>query len=176
MPAAYVMMDAFPLIPNGKLDRKALPAPDDEAFARHSYEPPQGEVETGWRNSGAELLGIERVGRHDNFFELGGHSLLAVQLMERLRRAGLGSSAHLFATPVLAELAATLGSYREAAVPPNTDYRPGHGPDTGPAAADRPDPGRDRPHPRQGARGIGQRAGYLRLSLRCRRAFSSIIY
>ena len=121
VPAAYVMMDAFPLTPNGKLDRKALPAPDDEAFARHSYEPPQGEVETVLAQLWSELLGIERIGRHDNFFELGGHSLLAVQLMERLRRVGLGVDIRtFFATPVLADLAVTLGSYREAAVPPNT--------------------------------------------------------
>ncbi|MER9600531.1 condensation domain-containing protein, partial [Mesorhizobium sp. M0244] len=68
----------------------------------------------------AELLGVERVGRHDNFFELGGHSLLAVQLMERLRRLSLGVEVRaLFARPVLADLAASLGSHHEVAVPAN---------------------------------------------------------
>uniref|UniRef100_UPI00403F4EFE phosphopantetheine-binding protein n=1 Tax=Rhizobium sp. T1473 TaxID=555321 RepID=UPI00403F4EFE len=67
-----------------------------------------------------ELLGIERVGRHDHFFELGGHSLLAVQLMERLRRLSLGVGVRtLFARPVLCDLAASLGSHREVAVPAN---------------------------------------------------------
>ncbi|WP_354426068.1 condensation domain-containing protein, partial [Mesorhizobium abyssinicae] len=68
----------------------------------------------------AELLGVERIGRHDHFFELGGHSLLAVQLMERLRRLSLGVEVRtLFATPVLCDLAASLGSHREVAVPAN---------------------------------------------------------
>ncbi|WP_292324041.1 phosphopantetheine-binding protein [Mesorhizobium sp.] len=67
-----------------------------------------------------QLLGIERIGRHDNFFELGGHSLLAVQLTERLRRLSLGVEVRtLFATPVLCDLAASLGSHREVAVPAN---------------------------------------------------------
>ncbi|WP_035688157.1 condensation domain-containing protein, partial [Bradyrhizobium sp. Cp5.3] len=68
----------------------------------------------------AELLGLARVGRHDHFFELGGHSLLAVQLMERLRRRSLGIEVRtLFAKPVLADLAASLGSHQEVAVPAN---------------------------------------------------------
>ncbi|MEI9426059.1 condensation domain-containing protein, partial [Mesorhizobium sp. Cs1299R1N1] len=67
-----------------------------------------------------ELLGVERVGRHDHFFELGGHSLLAVQLMERLRRLSLGVEVRtLFARPVLCDLAASLGSHHEVAVPAN---------------------------------------------------------
>ncbi|WP_265736948.1 phosphopantetheine-binding protein [Rhizobium leguminosarum] len=66
-----------------------------------------------------ELLGVERVGRNDNFFELGGHSLLAVQLMERLRLLSLGVEVRtLFARPVLADLAASLGSHHEVAVRP----------------------------------------------------------
>ncbi|WP_254701609.1 phosphopantetheine-binding protein [Neorhizobium galegae] len=110
----------LPLTPNGKLDRQALPAPDDDAYARTAYEAPQGEVETALAEIWAELLGVERVGRNDNFFELGGHSLLAVQLMERLRRLSLGVEVRtLFARPVLADLAASLGSHHEVAVPAN---------------------------------------------------------
>jgi amino acid adenylation domain-containing protein len=85
VPAAYVRLDELPLTPNGKLDRKALPAPE-EAFARPAYEPPQGPVEEALAAFWAELLGIERIGRHDNFFELGGHSLLAMRLAARIRR------------------------------------------------------------------------------------------
>ncbi|MDE4553414.1 phosphopantetheine-binding protein, partial [Sinorhizobium meliloti] len=63
---------------------------------------------------------VEQVGRHDNFFELGGHSLLAVQMMERLRRLSLGVEVRtVFAKPMLADLAASLGSHREVAVPAN---------------------------------------------------------
>ncbi|RJT11750.1 hypothetical protein D3227_41040, partial [Mesorhizobium waimense] len=68
--------------PNGKLDRKALPSPADDAYARRAYEAPRGAVETALAGIWQELLGVERVGRHDHFFELGGHSLMAVQLME----------------------------------------------------------------------------------------------
>ncbi|MCP3468522.1 non-ribosomal peptide synthetase [Bradyrhizobium sp. CCGUVB23] len=120
VPSGFVRVAALPLTPNGKLDRQALPAPEDEAYARRSYEPPQGEIETALATLWAELLGLERVGRHDHFFELGGHSLLAVQLMARLRRLSLGVEVRtLFAKPVLADLAASLGSHQEVAVPAN---------------------------------------------------------
>ncbi|WP_266156572.1 non-ribosomal peptide synthetase [Dyella silvatica] len=120
LPAALVMLDALPLNSNGKLDRKALPAPADSAFVRRGYEPPQGEIETTLAGIWQALLGLERIGRHDHFFELGGHSLLAIQLMERLRRLGLATEIRaLFTAPTLAALAATLGTYREVAVPPN---------------------------------------------------------
>ncbi|NUY36192.1 hypothetical protein F0160_38960, partial [Paraburkholderia sp. JPY303] len=71
------------------------------------YEAPQGAVETALAEIWAELLGLERVGRHDHFFELGGHSLLAVRLLSRLSQiAGVELSlAMLFARPVLADLA-----------------------------------------------------------------------
>nr|MCA0807247.1 amino acid adenylation domain-containing protein [Rhizobium sp. T1473] len=120
VPSAFVRLDGLPLTPNGKLDRQALPAPDDDAYARTAYEAPQGEVETLLAGIWQELLGLERVGRHDHFFELGGHSLLAVQLLSRLRRLSLGVEVRtLFARPVLCDLAASLGSHREVAVPAN---------------------------------------------------------
>ncbi|WP_458391253.1 amino acid adenylation domain-containing protein [Sinorhizobium medicae] len=120
VPSAFVRLDALPLTVNGKLDRKALPVPDDDAYARRAYEAPQGEIETLLAGIWAELLGVERVGRHDNFFELGGHSLLTVQMMERLRRLSLGVEVRtVFAKPMLADLAASLGSHREVAVPAN---------------------------------------------------------
>ncbi|KAF7963581.1 hypothetical protein AWV80_08160 [Cupriavidus sp. UYMU48A] len=106
VPSAFVRIAALPLTPNGKLDRQALPAPEDEAYARRSYEPPQGEIETALAKLWAELLGLERVGRHDHFFELGGHSLLAVQLLSRAVDLGLKfSAADIFQAPVLKELA-----------------------------------------------------------------------
>ncbi|MHC2468212.1 amino acid adenylation domain-containing protein [Bradyrhizobium embrapense] len=120
VPMAFVPIAALPLTPNGKLDRNALPAPADEAYALAAYEAPQGAVETALAQIWAELLGVERIGRHDHFFELGGHSLLAVQLLERLRRLSLGVEIRtLFASPVLADLAASLGSHHEVAAPVN---------------------------------------------------------
>src|SRR5206468_11631680 len=120
VPAAYVALEALPLTPNGKLDRNALPAPEGDAFTRHAYEAPQGEVEQALAAIWSELLGVERISRHDNFFELGGHSLLAIELLGRLRRVDLGTDVRsLFASPVLADLARTLGSHDEVVVPPN---------------------------------------------------------
>ncbi|CAN5560654.1 hypothetical protein BH11MYX1_BH11MYX1_41590 [soil metagenome] len=120
IPSAFVRLDGLPLTPNGKLDRDALPAPSDEAVVRRAYEAPRGEIEETLAGLWAELLGLERVGRNDHFFELGGHSLLAVRLMDRLRRAGLGTEARtLFASPTLAALAATLGNHHDVIVPAN---------------------------------------------------------
>ncbi|WP_343829551.1 hypothetical protein, partial [Massilia aurea] len=67
LPAAFVTLDAFPLTPNGKLDRKALPAPDQSAVASRGYEEPQGAAETAIAAIWQELLGLERVGRNDHF-------------------------------------------------------------------------------------------------------------
>ena len=114
-----MVLDALPLTPNGKIDRKALPAPDTDAYAQRGYEAPLTLTEIALAEVWAEVLGLERVGRHDHFFELGGHSLLAVTMIERLRRRGLQLEVRaLFLTPTLAELAATV-SGAAADVPPN---------------------------------------------------------
>ncbi|WP_186072038.1 non-ribosomal peptide synthetase [Burkholderia gladioli] len=107
VPAAFVVLDALPLTPNGKVDRRALPEPDDEAFAQAQYEAPQGETEQTIAALWAELLGVERVGRHDNFFALGGHSLLATRMLARLRESfGHDVSIRtLFEAPTVSQLA-----------------------------------------------------------------------
>ncbi|MGO1000206.1 amino acid adenylation domain-containing protein [Lysobacter sp. CA196] len=112
VPAAYVALDALPLTANGKLDRRALPAPDDTAFARRAYAAPQGETEIAIAGIWSELLQVERVGRNDGFFDLGGHSLLAVQLMSRVRqRLGVEMPmSSLFAHPLLHDFAAQAGA------------------------------------------------------------------
>nr|WP_231858700.1 non-ribosomal peptide synthetase [Xenorhabdus nematophila] len=120
VPAAFMRLDAFPLTPNGKLDRRALPIPDNEAFARQVYAAPQGETEIALAAIWCELLNIERIGRHDSFFALGGHSLLAVKMIERLRRIGLGLSVQtLFQHPTLSVLAQSLAQHCEMSVPDN---------------------------------------------------------
>jgi amino acid adenylation domain-containing protein len=85
-PAAYVKMEAMPLTSNGKLDRRALPAPDGTAYAASGYEAPVGEIETMLAEIWADLLNLERVSRHDNFFALGGYSLLVTKLIARIRK------------------------------------------------------------------------------------------
>ncbi|MBO1542133.1 non-ribosomal peptide synthetase, partial [Pseudomonas sp. OA65] len=108
VPAAYVRLDAMPLTPNGKLNRKVLPAPALKAFITRGYEAPIGETEITLAQLWAEVLNVERVGRHDHFFELGGHSLLAVSLMERMRQEGMEADVRaLFEQPTLSEYAAT---------------------------------------------------------------------
>ncbi len=120
VPAAFVRLDSFPLTPNGKLDRRALPAPEEEAFARQVYEAPQGVTETTLAAIWSELLGIEQVSRHDSFFALGGHSLLAIQMIERLRSAGLTLAVRdLFQSPVLSAFAQTVGQSQAVVVPAN---------------------------------------------------------
>lgn len=116
VPVAFVRLEAWPLTPNGKLDRKVLPVAGSEAYATREYHAPEGEVEEKIAAIWKELLKVERVGRGDNFFELGGHSLQAVQLISRLRTAldvevPIGD---LFARP---ELAAFAGGLRGVASP-----------------------------------------------------------
>ena len=88
IPSHYVMLEAMPLTPNGKVDRKALPAPEGERpELEREYVAPRTETETRLASLYTDLLGVERVGLYDSFFELGGHSLLATQLVSRLRQA-----------------------------------------------------------------------------------------
>ncbi|UUZ56124.1 phosphopantetheine-binding protein [Massilia sp. H-1] len=122
VPSAFVTLAAWPLTPNGKLDRKALPAPDMLALAARTYEAPQGEVEAAIAAIWQDLLGVAQVGRQDHFFELGGHSLMVIGMIERLRQHGLSADVRaVFSAPTLAALAAQLGasSAQNDAVPAN---------------------------------------------------------
>jgi amino acid adenylation domain-containing protein len=110
VPAAYVRLERMPLTPNGKLDRRALPELERDAYAHGKYEEPQGEIESKLAKIWEKLLGVPQVGLHDNFFELGGHSLLIMQLMVEVRRLfGINISLRdVFMSPTLAELAGAL--------------------------------------------------------------------
>jgi amino acid adenylation domain-containing protein len=120
VPTAFVMLPAFALTLNGKVDRKALPAPQAQAYASEAYEAPQGEIEQTLARLWADLLKVEQVGRHDHFFELGGHSLLAMRLIERMRQVGLSVDVRvLFSQPTLLALAAAVGGHRDVVVPAN---------------------------------------------------------
>ncbi len=87
VPGAFVAMEAFPLTPSGKTDRRALPEPAAAEPAEDGYVAPRTPAEEVVAAAWAETLGLERVGAHDSFFELGGHSLLAAQLVARVGAA-----------------------------------------------------------------------------------------
>ena len=87
VPAALVTLERMPLSPSGKVDRKALPAPDIGSLVREStaYVEPETELEKTIAQCLRELLNVERIGLNDDFFDLGGHSLLAAQFLARVR-------------------------------------------------------------------------------------------
>ncbi|WP_375541018.1 amino acid adenylation domain-containing protein [Paenibacillus tyrfis] len=107
VPSAFVILDRLPLTANGKLDRRALPAPDTERPAiETAYVEPRNPIETMLVDMACEVLGIGQVGVHDNFFELGGNSLLATQFVGRVRAAFMIEVrlVELFTAPTIALL------------------------------------------------------------------------
>ncbi|XP_031639730.1 uncharacterized protein LOC116351730, partial [Contarinia nasturtii] len=124
VPAAYVCLSSLPLTINGKLDRRALPLPDDEAFARQLYEEPRGEMEEKVAKIWNGILGIERISRNDNFFELGGHSLSVMQFTNLIKmHYDIRVSARaVFSFPILKDLAERMTNssdrlYSDVAIP-----------------------------------------------------------
>ncbi|MEV0460841.1 amino acid adenylation domain-containing protein [Catellatospora methionotrophica] len=114
VPARFAVLAAFPLTPNGKIDRKALPAPDTAALdSGTAYRPPVGETETVLAGIWAELLHREQVGRDDNFFTIGGDSLVAVRMVARAGQLGVQlTTKQVFLHQQLHQLAAAAGTVR----------------------------------------------------------------
>lgn len=108
VPSALVMLDRLPQTPNGKVDRRALPAPEqDQLEAADTFVAPRSELEEIVAGAWAQTLGVQQIGIHDNFFALGGHSLLALQITSRLHAALQVelSLRHFFEAPTVARLA-----------------------------------------------------------------------
>src|SRR6266545_4164934 len=104
IPSAYVWLDDLPLTPHGKVDRKALPAPDWAPAQR--YVAPRTKAEEALCHIWAQVLRIQRVGIHDNFFELGGDSIISIQIAARANQAGLMlKPRQLFQNQTIVELA-----------------------------------------------------------------------
>jgi aryl carrier-like protein len=115
VPTAWVPLDALPLTPSGKVDRKALPLPDQSRAAEQAFVAPRTPVEDLLAVIWADVLQVERVGVYDNFFELGGHSLLALRLVHRIEQSWgkKVALATLFAGPTIAQLAQALLEARD---------------------------------------------------------------
>ena len=112
VPSVFMVLNAFPLTNNRKVDRRALPAPDHHFSAHEDYVPPRTAIERSVAEIFEDLLGIERVDITENFFELGGHSLLAARLQRRLReRFGKELALmQLLERPTVAAIADLLGA------------------------------------------------------------------
>ncbi|NEN99513.1 MAG: non-ribosomal peptide synthetase, partial [Moorea sp. SIO3I7] len=122
IPAAFVLLDAFPLTPNGKIDRRALPVPDTVSSGiSTTYVMPQTETEQLLAKIWQEVLQVEKVGIYDNFFELGGHSLLTIKVHTKLQEiyAQDISIVKLFQHPNISEFSKYLIDLQRGKV---TDY------------------------------------------------------
>ncbi|WP_055527375.1 amino acid adenylation domain-containing protein [Streptomyces graminilatus] len=133
LPAAIVPVPGLPTTPNGKLDRRALPAPGEQALRRAEFAAPSTDAERLAAEVWGKVLGVGRVGRHDDFFALGGHSLRATRAVSRLG-VRLGTEVPLrllFEHPVLDRFAAALDALRHGAPDTAVDRvvpRPAGGP------------------------------------------------
>uniref|UniRef100_UPI00356A8E59 amino acid adenylation domain-containing protein n=1 Tax=Phenylobacterium sp. TaxID=1871053 RepID=UPI00356A8E59 len=120
LPSAFVWLDAVPLTANGKVDRRALPAPSRERpTLEQAFAAPRGDFERFVADSWRELVGVDRVGRHDRFFELGGTSLLAMRFLEicRSQRGLRLSVAEFFDGPTVENIARIAEQRRAAEAP-----------------------------------------------------------
>jgi aryl carrier-like protein len=115
VPSAYVTLERMPRTQNEKLDRRAFPAPEQDAYVRRDYEPPAPGLEESLAEIWQPLLRVARVSRHENFFGLGGDSILAMQATVRMRSL-LGIDipvSAVFRAPTLEQLAKYLRSNRQ---------------------------------------------------------------
>jgi len=130
IPQSIVVLDRFPLLPNGKIDRGALPMPSSDADRRTEHVAPRTATEAVVHAVWSEVLGLPDPGVHDNFFALGGHSLKASQVVSRLQQRGRRAALRdVFNHPTLAGLAAAIDqqqgvdpSQRIQPIPAAPDY------------------------------------------------------
>ncbi|HWO68990.1 MAG TPA: amino acid adenylation domain-containing protein, partial [Umezawaea sp.] len=116
VPRLFVFLDVLPLTSNAKVDRRALPDPDEaRPDVAREFVPPVGVVEELLAGIWSQVLGVDRVGRHDDFFDLGGDSIRSIQVLGEVREAGLAASlATMLANPTPAGLAAALEDFEAA--------------------------------------------------------------
>ncbi|QJB31840.1 non-ribosomal peptide synthase/polyketide synthase [Chitinophaga oryzae] len=114
VPVQFISLDAIPLTPNGKVDKKALPLPDMDTLSGNAYVAPRNETESQLAAIWQNLLNLQQVGIYDNFFELGGDSIITIQAVSRARKAGINlHPADLFRYQTIAGLAAMLAAKQD---------------------------------------------------------------
>jgi amino acid adenylation domain-containing protein/non-ribosomal peptide synthase protein (TIGR01720 family) len=111
VPSAFVMLDKLPSMPNGKVDRRALPAPErHRPELEKTFVAPLTPIERQLTQIWSQVLGIEQIGMHDNFFDLGGDSILAIRVAAKVNQSGLQlTPRQLFQNQTIAELSAVVG-------------------------------------------------------------------
>jgi amino acid adenylation domain-containing protein len=124
IPARFIFLSALPLTTNGKVDRRALPAPDDaRPDLNRKFMPPRNEVESKLAKIWSEVLGVAQVGVLDNFFELGGDSIRSIAILSRAQEQKLKLSLQqMFEHPTVAGMAACAASLEQAGE--NSQTRP----------------------------------------------------
>jgi amino acid adenylation domain-containing protein len=117
VPAAFVRLEAMPLTPNGKLDRKALPTPETNAYAVSLYEAPRGKIEQILAEIWGKIFGLKQIGVHDDFFALGGNSLLVTRLIAEVHKSFSQelSVAAFFQNPTIDGMAKRVQEEKQAA-------------------------------------------------------------
>jgi amino acid adenylation domain-containing protein len=124
VPAVIVRLERLPLSPNGKVDRRALPAPEVEAPRTQAYAEPTTATEQQLAAIWAQVLGLAQVGRHDNFFELGGDSITSLQVLAKAHREGITlTPRQLFEHPTIASAAVVAVIGAVEAMPPLPDEK-----------------------------------------------------
>jgi acyl carrier protein len=119
IPSTFMRLQKLPTLANGKIDRKALPAPDNtRRDLADTYVAPRNQTEERLTEFWSEILGVERIGVNDNFFDLGGHSLLATQAISRIRETFQIdlSLRSFFAAPTIAALSVSIAENLAAQV------------------------------------------------------------
>lgn len=124
IPQHIIKLDTIPLTVNGKVDRRALPAPQEEHQTEKTYVPPRNEVEKTIAGIWEEILNVKNVGIHDGFFELGGHSLLLVRMLHKVQESFARelSVVEMFRHPTIETLAKFLTQKQEKAPSFTTTY------------------------------------------------------
>ena len=126
IPSIFITLETIPLTPNGKIDRRALPAPDIRQEMEKSYQAPATAEEKSIADIWKTVLNLAKVGTSDNFFELGGNSLLAMQIISQMRQElGIDLPLNsLFDFPTITELALAIEKYRQVASESIRDIEP----------------------------------------------------